>query len=79
MIIQSGILINALLLDGLRMMTSKKSARAEYGGIDDESNMQLSSEIVIPTSCVLSVKRLTEVTCPSSAKVAASRQMRQPS
>jgi hypothetical protein len=32
------------------------------GDIEDASNMQLSGEIIIPTSCVLTVTRLTEVT-----------------
>lgn len=31
------------------------------GDIDDASNMQLSGEIVIPTSCVLSIVRLIEI------------------
>ena len=39
----------------------KKVLAPNMGDIDDASNMQLSGEIVIPTSCVISVKRLTEV------------------
>ncbi len=56
----------------------KKVLAPNMGDIDDASNMQLSGEIVIPTSCVLSVKRLTEVTYPSSEKAVASMQTQQP-
>ena len=50
----------------------KKVLAPNMGDIDDASNMQLSGEIVIPTSCILSVKRLTEIT--SSVEPAASMQ-----
>ena len=47
----------------------KKVLAPNMGDIDDASNIQLSGEIVIPTSCVLSVTRLTELTssCPGLA------------
>jgi hypothetical protein len=43
----------------------KKVLAPNMGDIDDASNMQMSGEIVIPTSCVLRVSRLNEVTSSS--------------
>lgn len=54
----------------------KKVLAPNMGDIDDASNMQLSGEIVIPTSCVLSINRLAEVISSSSAVRAASRRKR---
>lgn len=46
----------------------KKVLAPNMGDIDDASNLQLSGEIVIPTSCVIAVKRLRETTsCPGPA------------
>ena len=49
----------------------KKVLAPNMGDIDDASNIQLSGEIVIPTSCVVAVKRLREVN--SSSNVTASK------
>lgn len=51
----------------------KKVLAPNMGDIDDASNMQMSGEIVIPTSCVLSVKELTEASTFSSAGHVASK------
>jgi hypothetical protein len=40
----------------------KKVLAPNMGDIDDASNMQLSGEIVIPTSCIVKMMRLEEVT-----------------
>lgn len=57
----------------------KKVLAPNMGDIDDASNMQLSGEIVIPSACVISVKRLTETTfSASSAEHAGSMQKPQP-
>lgn len=56
----------------------KKVLAPNMGDIDDASNMQLSGEIVIPTSCVLSVKHLTEVTSSFATAPVASAQKLQP-
>lgn len=48
----------------------KKVLAPNMGDIDDASNMQMSGEIVIPTSCVLRVSRLNEVTSSSRQRAA---------
>lgn len=55
----------------------KKVLAPNMGDIDDASNIQLSGEIVIPTSCVIAVKRLLEVTASVSTERAASKRTRQ--
>jgi hypothetical protein len=40
----------------------RKVLAPNMADIDDASNMQLAGEIVIPTSCVVSLKRLVEIT-----------------
>ena len=42
--------------------SQKKVLAPNMGDIDDASNMQLSGEIVIPTSCVVKMTRLEEPT-----------------
>ena len=48
----------------------KKVLAPNMADIDSASDMQLAGEIVIPTSCVLSIKRLTETSsvsfCPGT-------------
>ena len=39
----------------------KKVLAPNMGDIDDEDNIQLSGEIVIPTCCIVSVTQLTEI------------------
>lgn len=46
----------------------KKVLAPNMGDIDDASNMQLSGEIVIPTSCVLRISRLNETSSRQSAR-----------
>lgn len=54
----------------------KKVLAPNMADIDDASNMQLAGEIVIPTSCVLSVKRLTETTSSSACTASAPKRRR---
>jgi hypothetical protein len=51
----------------------KKVLAPNMGDIDDANNMQLSGEIVIPTSCVLSIKKLTEFTSSSASRAESKR------